>query len=298
MTSPRALLNAWRLDPKKSLGQNFLADPSTAEMIADRAGIGPEDAVLEIGAGLGALTIPVARRAGRVAAVETDGRLLDLLKTELRVHGLDNVDLLEADILKVDIGGIAEKAGRRLVVMGNLPYHISSQIVVKLIQDREWVDRAVAMIQREMARRLMAVPGTKDYGRLTAMLRYCAGIKSAAVVRAHLFHPRPKVDSEVVAIDFHHPPLHAADDEAFLFQVIKAAFGQRRKTLKNALSGSELRMSPNEARNALEAAGIDPERRAETVSVGEFIELAEKVKGQRDKGTEGQRDRGTEGQRE
>ncbi len=278
MTSPRMLLNAWRLDPKKSLGQNFLADPSTAEMIADRAGIVPEDAVLEIGAGLGALTVPVARRAGRVVAVETDGRLLELLKTELRVHGLDNVDLLQADILKVDMGKIAEAAGRRLVVMGNLPYHISSQIVVKLIQDREWVDRAVAMIQREMARRLMAAPGAKDYGRLTAMLRYCADIKSAAVVRAHLFHPRPKVDSEVVAIDFHHPPVHTAQDEAFLFKVIKAAFGQRRKTLKNALSGSELKMSPTEARNALEAAGIDPARRAETVGVGEFIGLSEKIK--------------------
>ncbi len=290
MTSPRALLKAWQLPPKKSLGQNFLSDPSVAEMIAERAKIGAEDAVLEIGAGLGALTAPLARRAGRVTAVETDRRLLDLLRTELRARRIDNVDLLEADILRVDIRPLAKASGRSLVVTGNLPYHISSQIIVQLIQARESVRRAVVMIQREMAQRLMAVPGSKDYGRLTVMLRYCADIRSVAVVRSDRFYPRPKVDSEVVAIDFHHPPPLPAEDEPFLFLVIKAAFGKRRKTLKNALSGSELQLSPTEARDALEAAGIDPARRAETVSVGEFVGLSEKIEAQRHKGTEAQRE--------
>jgi 16S rRNA (adenine1518-N6/adenine1519-N6)-dimethyltransferase len=282
MTSPRSLLKAWQLLPKKSLGQNFLSDPAIAEMIAERAKIGAGEAVLEIGAGLGALTAPLARRAGRVTAVETDRRLLDLLRTELRARRIDNVDLLEADILRVDIPRIATASDRGLVVTGNLPYHISSQIVVQLIQARESVDRAVVMIQREMAQRLMAVPGTKDYGRLTVMLGYCADIRSVAVVRADRFYPRPKVDSEVVAIDFHHPPALLAEDEPFLFLVIKAAFGKRRKTLKNALSGSELQLSPTAARDALEAAGIDPARRAETVSVGEFVGLAGEVKAQRE----------------
>lgn len=281
MTSPRALLNAWQLLPKKSLGQNFLSDPSVAAMIVDRARIGPEDAVLEIGAGLGALTAPLARRAGRITAVETDGRLLQLLRTELHLHRFDNVVLLEEDILKVDIQEMAKRSGRPLVVMGNLPYHISSQIVVRLIEARESVSRAVVMIQREMAQRLMASPGNRDYGRLTVMLRYCADIRSVAVVRADRFYPRPKVDSEVVGIDFHHPPQSIAEDEAFLFRVIKAAFGQRRKTLKNALSGSDLHLSAAAAREALEAAGIAPERRAETLSVAEFIALAEGVKGER-----------------
>ncbi len=274
MTSPRTLLNEWQLPPKKSLGQNFLSDPSTAGMIVDRAKIGHKDAVLEIGAGLGALTAPLARRAGRVTAVETDNRLIDLLKTELRRRDLLNVELIEADILKVDIAGIARSAGRRLAVMGNLPYHISSQIVVRLIAERESVDRAVVMIQREMAQRLMAAPGGRDYGRLTAMLRYCADIRSVAVVRAHRFYPRPKVDSEVVEIVFHHPPVHIAEDEAFLFKVIKAAFGQRRKTLKNALAGSELHLTPAQAQQALKAAGIAPDRRAETLSVEEFVTLS------------------------
>jgi len=298
MTSPRALLNAWQLPPKKSLGQNFLSEPSTAQMIVDRAAVGPQDVVLEIGAGLGALTVPLAKRAGRTIAVETDGRLLELLKTELRVHAVSKVDVIQEDILKVDIAKIADAMGRRLVVMGNLPYHISSQIVVRLISEREWVDRAVVMVQREMAQRLMAAPGGKDYGRLTAMLHYCADVCSAAVVRANQFYPRPKVDSEVIEIQFHHPPVHIVEDETFLFKVIKAAFGQRRKTLKNALAGSELHMSPNQAREALNAAGIAPERRAETLSVVEFIELAEEVKAQRQRGTEAQRHKGTRAQRE
>lgn len=277
MTSPRALLNAWRLLPKKSLGQNFLADPSTAKMIVDRANISPSETVLEIGAGLGALTIPLARQAKQVTSVETDGRLMDLLKTELAADDIANVDLLQADILKTDIAAIAQKTERRLVVTGNLPYHISSQIIVRLISERASVERAAVMLQQEMARRLMASPGGKDYGRLTVMLRYCADIRSLAVVKANLFHPRPRVDSEVVEIIFHHPPVHVTTDEAFLFKIIKAAFGQRRKTLKNALSGNELRLSPAQAQNSLETAGIAPHRRAETLAVGEFIELSKAI---------------------
>ncbi len=283
MTSPRSLLKAWNLQPKKQLGQNFLADPSTANMIVNRAGIGPEEVVLEIGAGLGALTIPAARAAKRLYAVETDDRLIGLLGTELLAHGVTNATVLKQDILKFDLGAfIREEAiSGRLVVLGNLPYNVSSQVVVRLIGAREGVDRAAMMFQHELARRLLAEPGGKDYGRLTAMLRYCADIEPLARVNAPLFYPRPKVDSEVLMIRFRKTPAYPAEDEGFLFRVIKAAFGQRRKNLKNALSGSDLRIRPDTARAALEAAGIDPIRRAETLTIPEFVELSRRIQGLR-----------------
>ena len=280
MTSPRSLLKAWNLQPKKQLGQNFLADPSTANMIVNRAGIGPEEVVLEIGAGLGALTIPAARAAKRLYAVETDDRLTGLLETELLAHAVTNARVLKEDILKFDLGAFIRKEAipDRLVVLGNLPYNVSSQVVVRLIGAREGIHRAAMMFQRELALRLLAEPGGKDYGRLTAMLRYCADIEPLARVNAPLFYPRPKVDSEVLMIRFRETPAYPAEDEGFLFRVIKAAFGQRRKNLKNALSGSDLGIRPGTARTALEAAGIDPIRRAETLSIPEFVDLSRRIR--------------------
>jgi len=273
MTSPKTLLRAWNIRPKKRLGQHFLVDPSTAEMIVRRSRITPEDSVVEIGAGLGALTIPVAKVAGHVYAVETDSQLLPLLKTELLIHKLTNVEIVEKNVLQVDIHSLAEKSGGRFIVMGNLPYNISSQVLIQLIQNRNHVNRAILMFQKELARRIMANPGNKEYGRLTVMLSYCAEIKSITNIAASLFYPAPKIDSEVVEVDFDISRSYPAHDEAMLFQVIKAAFGNRRKTLKNALAASAFRLDPQIANQALTAAGIDPVRRAETLSVSEFVAL-------------------------
>lgn len=273
MTSPRILLRATSIRPSKKLGQNFLTDPSAAQKIVDRSGIGPGDAVLEIGAGLGALTIPAARTAKTVYAVEKDRRMAELLKTELLAKGLSNVVLLETDILKLDIKALAKDAGRPFLVLGNLPYNISSQVLVKLLHARAYANRAVLMFQKELARRITANPGSKDYGRLTVMLRYCSEIAAVMELGASQFYPKPAVDSEVLEIRFKARPDHPADNEAFLFKVVKAAFGQRRKTLRNALSGSEFRIEPNVARDALENAGINPSRRAETLTVEEFVRL-------------------------
>jgi 16S rRNA (adenine1518-N6/adenine1519-N6)-dimethyltransferase len=283
MTSPRTLLKAWNLQPKKQLGQNFLADPSTADMIVNRAGIKPEETVLEIGAGLGALTIPAARAARKIYAVETDDRLIGLLETELLAHGIPNAAVLKQDILRFDLKAFIrqEAIPDRLVVLGNLPYNISSQVVVRLIHAREGIARAAMMFQRELALRLLAEPGGKDYGRLTAMLRYCADVEFLARVNAPLFYPRPKVDSEVLMIRFRETPAFPAEDERFLFQVIKAAFGQRRKNIKNALSGSDLQIRPDTARSALKAANIDPIRRAETLTIPEFVELSRRIQNRR-----------------
>jgi 16S rRNA (adenine1518-N6/adenine1519-N6)-dimethyltransferase len=279
MTSPRILLAAYNLHPKKQLGQHFLSDPSTAEMITKRSGIVPEDIVLEIGAGFGALTIPLARTAKKVYAVDTDSQVLELLKTELIANSISNVVLIKKNILKVNIESLAEKAGRRLIVIGNLPYNISSQILVQLIKSRSVVNRAIFMLQKELSRRITAKPCCRDYGRLTVMLQYCADIKKIADIKAHQFFPKPKVDSEVLEINFKTAIKCLAKDEAFLFKVIKAAFGQRRKTLRNALAGSGLQVDTGTVMRVLESAGIDPSRRAETLTVSEFVKLSNVFEG-------------------
>jgi 16S rRNA (adenine1518-N6/adenine1519-N6)-dimethyltransferase len=160
------------------------------------------------------------------------------------------------------------------VVLGNLPYNISSQVIVQLIHARSRIDRAVLMLQKEMAQRICAGPGSKDYGRLSVMLGYCAHTQVLMQVRAPVFFPAPKVDSSVVSIRFASPPPFSADDEALLFRVVKAAFGKRRKTLRNALSQSDLNLKPSICEHLLDKAQIDPMRRAERLSVEEFVRLS------------------------
>lgn len=274
MTSPRNLLSAHNIRPKKQLGQNFIIDPAFTKMIVNRSGILPEDVVLEIGAGLGALTIPLARKAKKVFAVERDQQIIDILKREILASGLSNTVIIEKNILTVDIEVLAENVGRKIVVMGNLPYNISSQILVQLVRSRKVVSRAILMFQKELAQRISAQPNCKDYGRLTVMLRYCSDIKKLADAKASLFYPKPKVDSEILELKFKSKAVHPARDEAFFFKVIKAAFGNRRKTLKNSLAASELNIDANTAKHILECSGIDPARRAETLNTEEFVKLS------------------------
>ncbi len=276
MTSPQSILTAWNMTAKKQLGQNFLSDPSIPEMIVRRAAIGSGDTILEIGAGFGALTIPAARAAGRLFPVEADREVLVRLNAELLAAGLAHITPVKADILEFDIPGFLREQGvtEKITVMGNLPYHISSRIVIRLMAARSVICRAVLMFQQEMARRLAARPGSREYGRLGAMLAYCGTAKSLAVIGASRFHPRPKVDSEVLDIRFFDTPPTPARDEAFLFATIKAAFGRRRKTVKNSLAGSELPLDGPQAARALSTAGINPSRRAETLDTAEFVALS------------------------
>ncbi|MBU0544343.1 MAG: ribosomal RNA small subunit methyltransferase A [Proteobacteria bacterium] len=274
MTSPRTLLSAYNLSPKKQFGQNFLSDPSTAEMIVSRSGILKEDIVLEIGAGLGALTVPIAMAVNTVYAVEKDRNLLPPLQSELLAKNIDNVRIVNENILDVDIESIAAKYGRKIAVMGNLPYNISSQILIKLIIQRLFVSRAILMFQKELSERICAKPGGKDYGRISVMLQYCSDISKIADIKASLFFPKPGIDSQIIEIRFKEIPAFPADNENFLFSVIKAAFGKRRKTLKNSLSRSGLGIDAQTAVSALNRAGIDPVRRAETLTVEEFVKLS------------------------
>ena len=232
---------------------------------------------MEIGSGLGALTIAAARRAATVVAIEKDRQLVPLLKAELLANGLAHVLVIEQDILALDIKSVAAAQGGALVVMGNLPYNISSQVVVKLIEERQCVDRAVLMFQKELAQRLCAGPGSKAYGRLSVMLQYCADLTLLQDLRADQFHPRPKVDSAVLGIKFKTRIAHPVVDEKRMARVVQAAFGQRRKTLRNALSGALLNLDNTSAAAVLEQSGIDPRRRAETLSVEEFVNLTGRI---------------------
>ena len=273
MTSPKSLLKAWELRPKKRLGQSFLSDPSTASSIAARARLSSQDVVLEIGAGLGALTIPLAQTVKKIYAVEKDHQLIDLLKTELLTHNISNCEIIAGDILQIDLHKFTASADRKITVIGNLPYNISSQVLIRLIQSRHGFNRAIFMFQKELAQRIAARPGGKEYGRITAMLRYCAEIRTLLNVKADAFYPQPKVDSAVIEIKFAPTTVYDPHDEAMLFAVIKAAFGNRRKTLKNALTASELPVDSQTALQALSSAGIDHSRRAETLEPGEFVSL-------------------------
>jgi 16S rRNA (adenine1518-N6/adenine1519-N6)-dimethyltransferase len=273
MSSPRSLFSEWNLRPKKQLGQNFLADPSTARMIISRAGLTPDDVVLEIGAGLGALTFPAARLVKQLYAVEKDVDLARVLESEVRGQDIGNVIILNKDIFDVNIRETIGNMKEKLIVLGNLPYNISSPVLFYLIDARDVVGRAVLMFQKELARRLMAVPGTKDYGRLSVMLQYFADLKRTATVSAHLFVPKPKVDSEVIEITFKKIIENPVADEGLLSEIVKAAFGKRRKTLKNALADSSLNADAETIGRILSNTGISPTRRAETLSVSEFVNL-------------------------
>jgi 16S rRNA (adenine1518-N6/adenine1519-N6)-dimethyltransferase len=173
----------------------------------------------------------------------------------------------------MDLQAISDRIGSKITVIGNLPYGISSQILIKLIQSRSVVDRTILMFQKELAQRITAQPGGRDYGRITAMLRYCADIRILANIKPSVFYPPPKVDSMVIETRFKSTAMYGPHDETMLFAVIKAAFGNRRKTLKNALTASGFGIDSKTALNALGSADIDPTRRAETLKPAEFVTL-------------------------
>jgi len=274
MISSKMLIKSEKIYPKKKLGQNFLNYPSVAEKIVRLSGVTNENVIIELGAGLGALTIPLARVVQKIYAVEKDQQIANILKAQLKNNIISNVLLLEDDIMNVDFNEIAEKENCSIIVFGNLPYNISSQVIIKLIKFRKVTDYAIFMFQKELAQRLAAQPGSKAYGRLTVMLSYCASIKKIADIKASVFYPVPKVDSVVLEIKINKTIKDKANDEVLFGRVVKAAFGKRRKILKNALIQSDLDLDANILLQLLERVNIDPLRRAETISVTEYVKLS------------------------
>jgi len=259
--------------PKKSLGQHFLKDKEVVREIINRARFDPTDRVLEIGPGLGALTLLLARGVHHVIAVEKDSRLTDMLNRRLSAEKIENVHLINEDILKLNFNHIPSLHGRNLKVIGNLPYNISSPILEKLVENRHMLNRAVLMLQSELAGRLIADPGTKAFGAMTVFVQYDAHISPLLHVPKEAFHPRPKVDSMVLEMDFQRPYPERTQDDVKFRRVVKGAFSQRRKTLFNSLNNTLVSYSREEILAALERCGIDPKRRAETLTIKDFLRL-------------------------
>lgn len=274
--SPRTLLERLGRQPKKSLGQHFLTQPHQAARIVAALDLCADDVVVEVGPGLGALTGLLARDAGRLVALEVDRELADYLAGEFR--GQPGVAVLCQDVLTFDLAALAREAGRPLKVAGNLPYQITSPLLFKLTAAKEAVRLAVLMMQQEVAERLIAAPGGKDYGILSVILQYHFTLVRLFTLGPGNFYPPPKVDSTVVSLAPRRPEPQA-DDPNLLARVVKAAFGQRRKTLKNSLTAgaASLGLSPEALLTTLKALGLDPGRRAETLSVAEFVALSNRL---------------------
>jgi len=281
--SPRKtkeLLQKYGFSFKKSLGQNFLIDGNILRNIAAAAQLGPKKGVLEIGPGIGALTERLAQHSGRVVAVEIDQRLLPMLQDSL--GGYDNVTIVHGDVLKVDLNALFRDhfAGMDSVsVVANLPYYITTPIVMKLLDERLPLESIVVMVQKEVADRFAAAPGTKDYGSLSVAVQYYAVPEVVMKVPHSVFIPQPNVDSAVAKLTMRAgPPVDVADEKLF-FDVVQAAFAQRRKTLLNNLQQRFFAVAggKDECRLFLESCGVAPERRGETLSLAEFARIANRL---------------------
>lgn len=256
----------------KSLGQNFLTDKNIIDKIIDATEITDEDLVIEIGPGIGVLTAEACQKAKRVVAVEIDRNLIPILEDTLSEY--NNVEIINQDVLKTDLNEIIEKSGcRRAKVIGNLPYYITTPIIMALLEGGIHADSITIMMQKEVADRIKSNPGTKAYGALSVAVQYYCTVRNVAVVPKEVFFPAPKVDSAVLRLDLRDEKPVGLDDEKMFFRCIKAGFGQRRKTLSNSLIGLG-DVTKEEVKSCLEAAGIDEKRRAETLNLDEFAAIA------------------------
>ncbi len=261
----------------KSLGQNFLIDQNIITKIIDGAEIGPEENVIEIGPGIGSLTQELTERAKKVVAIEIDKSLIPILKETLQDR--DNVEVINDDILKVDLNRlIREKFDNGAVtVIGNLPYYITTPIIMKCLEEKVPIKAIVIMIQKEVADRMKAKPSTKDYGALSVAVQYYCDVENIVNVPPSVFIPQPKVDSSVIRLIVLKEPRVKVISEEIFFGIVKDSFGKRRKTLLNSLSSGGLNLSKDMVRAVFSACGIDEKRRGETLSLQEFAILANEI---------------------
>lgn len=274
------ILQKYKFNFQKKYGQNFLIDPHVLEKIVNAAEITKEDCVLEIGPGIGTMTQYLAEAAGQVIAVEIDRALIPILRETLGEY--DNVTVINADILKLDIRKLAEEqnAGKPVKVVANLPYYITTPIIMGIFESGMPLQSITVMVQKEVADRMQVGPGTKDYGALSLAVQYYAKPEIVTNVPPNCFIPRPNVGSAVIRLTrYQEPPVRVEDDRR-MFALIRASFNQRRKTLANGLSNApELHLSREQVTCALEKMGMPATVRGETLTLEQFAELSNLLPG-------------------
>ena len=269
------IIQKYKFNFQKKFGQNFLIDSHVLNKIIAGAGVTKEDMVLEIGPGIGTMTQYLAEAAREVVAVEIDRNLIPILQETLKVYS--NVTVINEDILKLDICGLVRERnhGRPIKVVANLPYYITTPIIMGLFESHVPIDNVTVMVQKEVAKRMEVGPGTKDYGALSVAVQYYAAPYIVANVPCNCFMPRPNVDSAVIRLTCHEKPPVEVQDEHLMFKIVRAAFNQRRKTLVNALSNSpELNASKQQLQEALEHMGLSLTVRGEVLSLEQFAALS------------------------
>ncbi|WP_455542136.1 16S rRNA (adenine(1518)-N(6)/adenine(1519)-N(6))-dimethyltransferase RsmA [Intestinibacter sp.] len=272
----KEVVNKHNFKFSKSLGQNFLIDDNVIDRILDGARLSETDRIIEVGPGIGTLTREMGKVAENVVAIEIDKTLIPILKETLA--DLDNVEVVNEDILKVDVQGLINEKlnGGPVKLVANLPYYITTPIVMKFLEEDIPVTDIVVMVQKEVADRMNAKPSTKDYGALSVAVQYYCDTEIVAKAPRHMFVPQPNVDSIVIGLHVRDEKKYVVDNEDIFFKTVKASFGQRRKTLLNSLGGLGF-LSKDEIREALQAANIDEKRRGETLSIDEFANLSNEI---------------------
>ncbi len=269
------ILQKYNFNFQKKFGQNFLIDTRVLEKIIAAAGITPDDMVLEVGPGIGTMTQYLCESAGKVVAVEIDKNLIPILENDtLKDYG--NVRVINEDILKLDINKLVneENGGKPIKVVANLPYYITTPIVMGLFESHVPIESITIMVQKEVADRMQVGPGTKDYGALSLAVQYYAKPEIVANVPPNCFMPRPNVGSAVIKLTRHEQPPVKVENEALMFKLVRAAFNQRRKTLQNSINNSpELNLSKEQVVSALEQMGLSQTIRGEALSLEQFAEL-------------------------
>lgn len=260
----------------KSLGQNFLIDTNVIDRILEGARVKEGDYVIEVGPGIGTLTKEMGRSAEKVVAIEIDKTLIPILEETL--VDFPNIEVINQDILKVNVQELVKEKlnGGPVKLVANLPYYITTPIVMKFLEEDIPVTDIVVMVQKEVADRMNAKPNTKDYGALSVAVQYYCDTEIVAKAPRHMFVPQPNVDSIVIGLHVRDEKKYVVDNEDIFFKTVKASFGQRRKTLLNSLGGLGF-LSKDQIREALQAANIDEKRRGETLSIDEFANLSNEI---------------------
>ena len=269
------VLQKYQFHFQKKFGQNFLIDPHVLDKIIDAADIGREDFVLEIGPGIGTMTQYLCECAREVVAVEIDKNLIPILETTLKEY--DNVEVINSDILKMDIAKLARERNdeKPIKVVANLPYYITTPIIMGLFESHVPIDKITVMVQKEVADRMQASPGSKDYGALSLAVQYYAVPEIAANVPPNCFMPRPSVGSAVICLTRHKEPPVEVTDEKLMFSIIRASFNQRRKTLANGLNNApDLCFSKDVIQESILALGVPVNVRGETLLLEQFARLS------------------------